>query len=283
MKKVLVTGAGGQLGQCFQRQAEQFPQLEFVFATSEKFDLTLTPVMDVYLRKHEFDYCINCAAYTNVEQAETHREMAFNVNADGVKHLAKACRDNGVVLIHFSTDYVFDGGKRALYSEEDETNPLNIYGGSKLMGEECIQEEMEQYFIFRTSWLYSDIGHNFFNTIRKKAAAGEVLNITTEQVGTPTNAYDLAGFVLRIINEGSSAYGIYHYSNLGEATWYDFAAEILKLTGTSEKVELRENNNFATVAKRPGYSVLAKDKVLGTFGQEILTWKESLAALVNRG
>ena len=282
MKKVLVTGAGGQLGQCFQKQAEQFPDLEFVFATSEMFDLTLTSVMDVYLRERNFDYCINCAAYTNVEQAETHREMAFHVNADGVKHLAKACRDNGVTLIHFSTDYVFDGGKRAVYSEEDETNPINIYGGSKLMGEECIRQEMEEYFIFRTSWLYSDIGHNFYNTIRKKAESGEALNITTEQVGTPTNAHDLARFVLQLISDGSTAFGLYHYSNLGEATWYDFAAEILSLTGYSDKVELKENNSFATVAKRPAYSVLAKEKAVKAFGQEILPWKESLARLVKR-
>ena len=282
MKKVLITGAGGQLGQCFQKQAGKFPDLEFVFATSEMFDLTLTPVMDIFLRKHQFDYCINCAAYTNVEQAESNREMAFHVNADSVKHLARACRDNDVTLIHFSTDYVFDGCKKTLYSEEDETSPINIYGGSKLMGEESIQKEMEKYFIFRTSWLYSDIGHNFYNTIIKRAEAGEELNITTEQTGTPTNAYDLAEFVLRIIDQDSSEYGIYHYSNLGEATWYDFAAEILRLTGNSGKVELKENNSFVTVAKRPEYSVLSKDKTLRTFGQQILPWQESLAALVNR-
>lgn len=282
MKKVLITGAGGQLGQCFQKQAGKFPDLEFVFATSEMFDLTLTPVMDIYLRKHQFDYCINCAAYTNVEQAESNREMAFHVNADSVKHLARACRDNDVTLIHFSTDYVFDGCKKTLYSEEDETSPINIYGGSKLMGEESIKKEMEKYFIFRTSWLYSDIGHNFYNTIIKRAEAGEELNITTEQTGTPTNAYDLAEFVLRIIDQDSSEYGIYHYSNLGEATWYDFAAEILRLTGNSGKVELKENNSFVTVAKRPEYSVLSKDKTLRTFGQQILPWQESLAALVNR-
>ena len=282
MKKVLITGAGGQLGQCFQKQAGKFPDLEFVFATSEMFDLTLTPVMDIYLRKHQFDYCINCAAYTNVEQAESNREMAFHVNADSVKHLARACRDNDVTLIHFSTDYVFDGCKKTLYSEEDETSPINIYGGSKLMGEESIQKEMEKYFIFRTSWLYSDIGHNFYNTIIKRAEAGEELNITTEQTGTPTNAYDLAEFVLRIIDQDSSEYGIYHYSNLGEATWYDFAAEILRLTGNSGKVELKENNSFVTVAKRPEYSVLSKDKTLRTFGQQILPWQESLAGLINR-
>ena len=282
MKKVLITGAGGQLGQCFQKQAGKFPDLEFVFATSEMFDLTLTPVMDIYLRKHQFDYCINCAAYTNVEQAESNREMAFHVNADSVKHLARACRDNDVTLIHFSTDYVFDGCKKTLYSEEDETSPINIYGGSKLMGEESIQKEMEKYFIFRTSWLYSDIGHNFYNTIIKRAEAGEELNITTEQTGTPTNAYDLAEFVLRIIDQDSSEYGIYHYSNLGEATWYDFAAEILRLTGNSGKVKLKENNSFVTVAKRPEYSVLSKDKTLRTFGQQILPWQESLAGLINR-
>lgn len=283
MKRVLVTGAGGQLGQCFQKTAKDFPDLEFIFADSQMFDLTLSGVMEIYLRKHKVDYCINCAAYTKVDQAETHREMAFHVNSDGVKHLAQACRRNEVTLIHFSTDYVFDGNKKAPYSEEDETNPINVYGGSKLSGEECIQQEMEQYFIFRTSWLYSDIGHNFYNTIRKKAEAGEELKITTEQRGTPTNAYDLARFVLQIISDDRKDYGTYHFSNLGEGTWYDFAAEILKLTGNSKRVDLQESTNFATLAKRPEHSVLNKDKVIRTFQQEILPWKESLARMVGKG
>lgn len=282
MKKVLVTGAGGQLGQCIQKQAEKFPDLEFIFADSETFDLLLPGIMGIYLRKHEIDYCINCAAYTQVDQAETHREMAFHVNSDGVKHLAKACKENGVTLIHFSTDYVFDGNKKGLYSEEDETGPINVYGGSKLSGEECIQQETEAYFIIRTSWLYSDIGHNFYNTIKRKAEAGEELNITTEQLGTPTNAYDLALFVLNIIDGDRREYGVYHYSNLGEGTWHDFAAEILKLHGLDSKVELKENNSFASLAKRPSYSVLSKDKVLRTFKTEILPWKDSLARLAGK-
>ena len=282
MKRVLVTGAGGQLGQCFQRIAGDFPDLEFVFADSQAFDVTLTGVMDIYLRQQKVDYCINCAAYTKVDQAETHREMAYHVNSDAVKQLAHACKNNNITLIHFSTDYVFDGSKHSPYSEEDETNPINVYGGSKLSGEEFIQQEMEQYFIVRTSWLYSDIGHNFYNTIRKKAEAGEQLNITTEQRGTPTNGYDLARFVLGIISEGRKEFGIYHFSNLGDGTWYDFAAEILQLSGYSGKVELLENNDFATLAKRPEHSVLSKDKVIRIFQQEILPWKESLARLVKK-
>lgn len=282
MKRVLVTGARGQLGQCFQKVSADYPDLEFIFADSQEFDISLPAIMDIYLRRQEVDYCINCAAYTKVELAETNREMAFHVNSDAVKHLAQACSRNGITLVHFSTDYVFDGRKDGPYTELDEPCPINVYGGSKLSGEECIAEELDNYFIFRTSWLYSDIGHNFYNTIREKAAAGEQLNITTEQRGTPTNAYDLARFVLTLISSESKEYGLYHYSNLDDATWYEFAAEILRLTGYAEKVELRENNNFPSMAQRPERSILSKDKLISTFQQDILPWKESLARLVRK-
>lgn len=279
MKKVLVTGAAGQLGQCFREQAEKFPQLDITYVTSDSFDITLYVVISTYLRENGFDYCINCAAYTNVEKAETHRELAFRVNADGTENLAKACAENGISLIHFSTDYVFDGEKSTRYSEEDETNPINAYGASKLAGEESIQREMEEYFIFRTSWLYSDKGHNFFKTIQRRAEEGEDLYITTAQKGSPTNAHDLAKFVLQLIADGSEAYGVYHYSNLGEATWYEFAEEILRLGGQLDKVHLQAGNTYVTLARRPSNSVMSKDKVLSTFGQNIPHWKESLAGL----
>lgn len=279
MKRVLVTGAGGQLGQCFKSYRDRFPKLDFSFVTSDELDLSLFGLVTTYMQKNGFDYCINCAAYTNVEQAETSREMAFLVNSDAVKNLASACNEAGTTLIHFSTDYVFDGEKSTPYKEDDEVNPINVYGNSKLHGEEHLRAQLEEHFIFRTSWLYSDIGHNFFNTIRRKSEPGAVFNITTAQKGTPTNAYDLALYVLTLVEAGSKAYGTYHYSNLGEATWYDFAEEILRLSGKLEDVELNRDNSYRTVAVRPTYSVLSKEKALATFDKEILPWQESLAQL----
>ena len=280
MKKVLVTGADGQLGQCIKAVQDQFPQLELIFATTDELDLSLFGLVGAYFRKNEFDYCINCAAYTNVEQAESKREMAFLVNSEAVRNLASVCHENDTTLFHFSTDYVFDGRKTSPYTEEDKTNPLNVYGMSKLAGEDEIQARLEKYFIFRTSWLYSDFGHNFFNTIRKKAIPGTEFNITTSQRGTPTNAYDLAYYVLRIAAQESKEYGLYHFSNEGEATWYDFAKETLNLSGKLKEVELNEDNSYQTVAVRPPYSVLSKEKTRSTFDQEILPWQESLARLI---
>ncbi|HET8754126.1 MAG TPA: dTDP-4-dehydrorhamnose reductase [Salinimicrobium sp.] len=277
MKKVLVTGAAGQLGKCIQKFSSGFPEIDFTFKGSDSFDLTLYAVVSTFLRENQFDYCINCAAYTNVEKAENEREMAYLVNSKAVKNLAEICEQNNIVLIHFSTDYVFDGEKKTPYSEEDEANPLNIYGASKLSGEECIEQMMNNYFIFRTSWLYSEFGSNFLINILKKAKEETVLNITAAQKGTPTNANDLARFVLKLISEGNTNYGIYHYSNLGEATWYDFAEEILKLSGNSNAVVLNKTDNYKTQAARPNYSVLSKEKVQMVFGQNILHWKDSLA------
>ena len=280
MKKVLVTGASGQLGQSFRKYEDQFPELEFSFATSDEIDLSLFGLVNAYFRRHQFDYCINCAAYTNVEQAETNREMAYLVNSDAVKNLAEVCRENDTTLFHFSTDYVFDGEKKEPYAEEDETNPLNVYGASKLSGEEHIERELKKFFTFRTSWLYSDIGNNFYNTIKKKAVPNAVFNITTEQTGTPTNAYDLALYVLKIIEGENISYGLYHFSNIGEVTWYDFAEEILKLSGKLSKVTLNKDNSYSTIAVRPAYSVLSKEKTHKTFKHEILPWKESLSQLL---
>lgn len=275
--KILITGAGGQLGKCFKQAAKDYPELDLTFTTSEDLDLSQFAVVGAYLRREKFDICINCAAYTNVEQAEKEQEMAYLVNAESVRNLARDCDETGCILVHISTDYVFNGEKKSPYTEEDATDPLNVYGASKLLGEEYIREATDRYLIFRTSWLYSDIGKNFLNTIKAKAEAGETLNITTSQKGTPTNAHDLAAFILRVIKEKKIKYGLYHYSNMGEATWYDFAAEILELMHS--KTELVENNDFKTLATRPLYSVLSKKKVQDIFEIPIPDWKESLRQL----
>ncbi|UZH56625.1 dTDP-4-dehydrorhamnose reductase [Salinimicrobium tongyeongense] len=278
--KILVTGAGGQLGRCIEQASHKYPGLHFTFTTSDELDLTQFAVVGAFMRREKFDLCINCAAYTNVEQAEKQQEMAYLINAESVNNLARDCDETGCTLIHISTDYVFNGRKNSPYTEEDSTDPLNVYGASKLLGEQYIQEATDKYVILRTSWLYSEVGKNFFNSICSKAGAGETLNITSSQKGTPTNAHDLARFILNIIAEEKLKFGLYHYSNLGEATWLDFAREIVSLTKPDAVVV--ENNDFKTLALRPSYSVLSKQKVQEVFGLPVPHWKESLKQLIYR-
>lgn len=280
MKTILVTGANGQLGKCFQKQSKKFPHFKFIFCTSAELNITSKEAMKALFSAQKIDYCINTAAYTNVEQAENENEKAFLVNAGAVRKLAETCKESNTVLVHFSTDYVFNGRSTTAYTETDEVDPINVYGASKLKGEEEIQSILDNYFIFRTSWLYSEFGHNFYNTILRKAAEKAELNITTSQVGTPTNANDLAEYVLNIIDSGSGKYGVYHFSNLGEATWYDFAQEILDYSNKLDQVILNRSGYFKTLATRPDYSVLSKEKAIQNFGP-VKDWKSSLHQLID--
>ncbi|WP_372920140.1 dTDP-4-dehydrorhamnose reductase [Salegentibacter sp.] len=280
MKKVLVTGASGQLGKCFQKIASEYPEMELRNFNSSELDITDQNRLQQIFSEENPEYCINCAAYTNVEKAEDDEETAFKINAEAVKNLAEVCKNTGTVLIHISTDYVFDGKATNAYRETDVVNPINVYGASKLKGEEYIRQILDQHFIFRTSWLYSEFGHNFFNTILKKAEEGATLNITTSQTGTPTNANDLADFILQLIREENSEFGLYHYSNLGEATWYDFAKAILEFSGKIDQVTLNKSGYYKTRAERPTYSVLDKQKLQETFKKLVLHWRDSLEDLI---
>lgn len=280
MKKVLVTGASGQLGKCFQKIASEYPEMELRNFNSSELDITDQNRLQQIFSEENPEYCINCAAYTNVEKAEDDEETAFKINAEAVKNLAEVCKNTGTVLIHISTDYVFDGKATNAYRETDVVNPINVYGASKLKGEEYIRQILDQHFIFRTSWLYSEFGHNFFNTILKKAEEGATLNITTSQTGTPTNANDLADFILQLIREENSEFGLYHYSNLGEATWYDFAKAILEFSGKIDQVTLNKSGYYKTRAERPTYSVLDKQKLQETFKKPVLHWRDSLEDLI---
>jgi dTDP-4-dehydrorhamnose reductase len=279
MKTVLVTGAGGQLGKCIELAAREDENIDWLFLDSAELDLTSTCDLHQVFSSKRIDFCINCAAYTNVEKAESDKERAFLINATAVKNLAEICQKNRTKLFHFSTDYVFDGTGRLPYKEDDATGPINVYGESKLKGEEYIQEICTSYFIFRTSWLYSQFGHNFYKTILKKAKEGAALNITTSQTGTPTNANHLARLVIELIKENNKNYGLYHYSNTGETTWYGFAKEILQISGNLDDVSLKEDNSYKTIAKRPEYSVLDKTKVLTGLSKPIAKWEEALSDL----
>jgi len=280
MKIILVTGANGQLGQCFQKQAKKYPNFKFLYRSSKELDITAKEALEQFFEQHQIDFCINTAAYTNVEQAENEKEKSFLVNAEGAKNIAEICKKYKAVLFHFSTDYVFNGQSQKPYEETDEVDPINIYGASKLEGEQEIQSTIDQYFILRTSWLYSEFGHNFFRTILRKADEKAELNITTSQIGTPTNANDLAEVVMKIIGSESKEYGVYHFSNEGQATWYDFATEILNYSEKMDQVALNKTGFFKTLAKRPEYSVLSKEKITNQFGP-VEDWRKSLFDLIN--
>ena len=274
--KILITGAKGQLGKCIKDAAANYPEFNFLFASRELLNIESEKSISNIFENNRFDYCINTAAYTNVEKAESDQETAFLTNAEGVKHLASHCKRNNTTLIQISTDYVFDGKKGSPYSEEDSTNSLNIYGASKLKGEQYVQEICQAYYILRTSWLYSQYGHNFYNTVLRFAKEGKQLTLTTEQTGTPTNANDLAEAILTIIRINSKNYGIYNFSNQGEATWYDFAKEILTQTNQLTKSNLAKTDYYRTFAVRPSYSVLDTRKYKNTFNKVVFDWKKSL-------
>ena len=281
MKTVLVLGANGQLGKCFQELSVRENDIDWLFMDSSEVNLTSNFDVQQCFSNKRIDYCINCAAYTNVEKAESESDRAFLINADAVKNLAEICKKSNTVLFHFSTDYVFEGTAQMPYIENDLTAPLNVYGESKLKGENYIRDIANCYFIFRTSWLYSQFGHNFFKTVLSKAEKGEELNITSAQQGAPTNANHLAKLVLELIKGQNTQFGTYHFSNTGETSWYGFAEEILKVSGNIESIKLNKDNSYKTIAERPVYSVLDTSKVEKTFDYNILSWKEAVAELYN--
>ncbi|QLG45250.1 dTDP-4-dehydrorhamnose reductase [Costertonia aggregata] len=256
MKKVLVTGANGQLGQCIQKISEYYANLEFIFKDSKQLDITNAVEVDTLFTKKKFHFCVNCAAYTNVEQAEKTPDMAFKVNAEGAKNIALACNKYKTTLIHISTDYVFDGEKEEPYSVEDATNPINEYGKSKLQGELYIQEILKKHLIIRTSWLYSEFGRNFYKTILDKAISEKILYVTDAQTGCPTNANHLAKHILETINENEMEYGVHHFTDGHAMTWYDFAKKILLDKQLTGKVELFRAIVCNTNIKRPRNSRL---------------------------
>ena len=281
MINLLVTGSSGQLGQCLKQLLLSATDISCYFATREDLDITNSDELQRFFSDHNFDYCINTAAYTNVEKAESEQKEAFLINAEGAYSLAKACKKHNVVLLHISTDYVFDGMAKTPYQEQDPTNPLNVYGASKLKGEQHIVDTWNKHFIIRTSWLYSQYGHNFLNSMLQFAKQKKALTITTQQKGTPTNANDLAQVLVSIIKTGNARYGLYHFSNQGEATWYDFAKAIFKATGEIDTVNLAKTEHYATFAKRPAYSVLNCSKLKDTLDITYRNWEDSLKQIIN--
>jgi len=278
---VLVTGASGQLGQSIQFIASHYPEMQFVFASSSDLDVTNQERVTSFFKENKIDFCINTAAYTAVDKAESESEKAYLANVIGPKNLAMACQKSGSTLLHISTDFVFDGTNKKPYLETDSTNPIGVYGQTKLEGEQEVIKNGQKYFIIRTSWVYSQFGNNFMKTMLRLAQDRTELNVVADQVGTPTNAVDLAKAILEIISSStqhptSNNYGIYNFSNEGVCSWYDFAKEIFRINNLTITVNPIPTEMYPTPAKRPKFSVLDKSKIKTTFGISIKTWQESL-------
>ena len=281
MTKILVTGGNGQLAQCLKDVVKNDDELDVDFQDLPYLDITDKQQLEAYFSKNEFDYCINCAAYTAVDLAEEQSDLAYAVNAEGPKNLAEICKKYQVKLLHISTDFVFDGKKQTPYIETDTPNPLGVYGASKWQGERYIQEVMEDYFIIRTSWLYSEYGNNFMKTMLRLSETRDEISVVSDQIGSPTYAGDLAEILIKIILSLPTNYGVYHYSNSGAISWYDFAVEIFKQFGRKIEVKPIKTEDYPTTAKRPEYSVLYTTKIENNFDCTINDWQGSLNKVIH--
>jgi dTDP-4-dehydrorhamnose reductase len=275
-KTILVTGAQGQLGREFQALQASFPQYHFLFADRNELQIADEDSINNYFFNNDIDVCVNCAAFTAVDKAEQERELATSVNATAVGYLAKACKKNNTQFIHISTDYVFDGTATSPYKPDDKTSPVNFYGQTKLEGELNAIKENENSIIIRTAWVYSSFGNNFVKTMMRLMNERETIGVVNDQRGAPTYAADLAATIMQIIDKNNFVASIYHYSNKGNISWYDFAKEIAAQINTTCIVNPISTAQFPTAAARPAYSVLDTSKIEETYGFIIPEWKESL-------
>lgn len=293
-RNVIVTGANGQLGMELRELSPLYPQYDFIFLSRNELAIENAKAVNHYFEKSRPLYCINCAAYTAVDKAESEKEQAFLINAEAAGTLAAACKKYGTRLIHISTDYVFDGTSSVPYTPDSPTNPQSVYGASKLEGEKIAMQNDPATIIIRTAWVYSEFGKNFVKTMLKLMSEREEINVVNDQIGSPTYAADLAEIILQIISylptpdfelptSGSQPHaGIYHYSNEGIISWYEFALAIKELSGSKCKVNPIPTSQYPTPAKRPAYSVLDKSKMQRDFDFELKDWKKSLTICIDK-
>lgn len=278
MQTILVTGSSGQVGTELQKLSRQFPDFRYVFTSRADLDITDFDLVRTFFDLNRVDFCINTAAYTAVDKAESEIDEAFLVNDDAVGNLAEVCQLHEATLLHISTDFVFDGKLNRPYKEDDETQPLNAYGQSKLGGEVRAWEACDRLIVVRSGWIYAKQGRNFLNTMLRLSRERREVKVVNDQVGTPTHAGDLAACLMAMIMDPHlpDKYGTYHFANEGACTWYDFAVASMDLAKVPCRVIPIPTEEYPTPAVRPRYSVLDKTKVKQTFGIEIDEWRISL-------
>jgi dTDP-4-dehydrorhamnose reductase len=282
IKRVLVTGKNGQLGQSLQKIAGVYPQFNFSLVGRDQLDLAHSESITAFFANQKFDVIINCAAYTAVDKAESEPDLADQINHLAVKQLAHIAKQMDAMLIHISTDYVFDGTNHKPYIETDPTNPRNVYGHTKLKGEQAIQSINPKGAIIRSSWLYSEFGNNFVKTMLRLGQERDSLNIIFDQIGSPAYATDLAEACLAVIVRNNSDVEIYHYSNEGVCSWYDFAKAIFQIANINCQVNPIETKDYPALAKRPHYSLMNKTKIKQGAQVNIPYWRTSLDKMLQK-
>lgn len=280
MKNILVTGAAGQLGSAIKAIEEEFKNLNFVFKTSQDLDITDKNAINYALTDSQYDLVVNAAAYTAVDKAETDVDAAYAINALGVKYLAEETFEKQLPLIHISTDYVFDGALAEPRLETDITNPIGVYGKTKLEGENFALQCNPQTIVIRTAWVYSEFGSNFLKTMLRLFNEKEEIGVIDDQIGSPTNANDLARAIGVIANSDKLKYGIFNYSNEGQCSWCEFANTIKELADSPIRINPISSSEYVTAAKRPAFSLLNKTKIKEAYGMEITHWKDSLEVVL---
>ena len=276
MQTILVTGCHGQLGNEMQQAAKRFPSFRYIYTDVEELNICDKKALADFVLSNKVNIIVNCAAYTAVDKAEDDTELCYQINRDAVRNIGEVANENNLKVVHVSTDYVFDGTNYLPYTENMPVCPATIYGKSKLEGEQALLESCNQAVILRTSWLYSSFGNNFVKTMIKLGTERDSLNVIFDQIGTPTYAADLADAILNLLSQNTFVSGIYHFSNEGVCSWYDFTKTIHQLTKIKCDVRPIESKNYPTRTPRPHFSVLNKAKIKSTYGIIIPHWEESL-------
>ena len=279
--KILVLGGVGQLGQCISKVATQRGITSISFVDEFVGNILDIKVLEELFVQEKPEYVINCAAYTAVDKAEDEVELSRKINRDGAGNIAKMCVKYNATLLHISTDFVFEGNIPSLLDEDSPAHPISMYGLTKLEGEKAITDLLPAHYIVRTAWLYSEFANNFMKTMIRLGTERDSLGVIADQIGSPTYGVDLAGALLDIIASDKKAYGIYHYSNEGAISWYDFAKAIFELGNIEVKVKPLKTGEYPTKAARPAFSAMDKTKIKTTFGIEIPYWRDSLKVALN--
>jgi dTDP-4-dehydrorhamnose reductase len=282
---IIVTGKNGQLGWEISQLASQFNQFQFVFVDVDELDLSKPETISSFFAKYQPQYFIHCAAFTAVDKAETEKELAYNINAISTGEIAKECAKINCPLITISTDYVFNGNGTEPYKTNQTAEPINYYGYSKWIGEKLALENWNKTVIIRTAWVYSTHAHNFVKTMLRLMNEKPELKVVNDQIGSPTYAADLAKAILQVVNQwhsGNQTFGIYHYTNSGIISWYDFACEIKALSGLNCTVHPVASSEYPTPAKRPSYSVMDTHNIVEDFKVELVDWKKSLKICIDK-
>jgi dTDP-4-dehydrorhamnose reductase len=280
MKSILITGCYGQLGQALKNICSDNEEIKYFFTDVDSLDITSKEDVGKFVKSNKVSRIVNCAAYTAVDKAEDDVELCMKINRDAVGNIGEVASENNAKVIHVSTDYVFDGKGTRPYREDDETSPTSVYGHSKLEGETALNATCKDSIIIRTAWLYSETGNNFVKTMLRFGKERTEIGVVADQKGTPTYAGDLASAIKTIIESGSFVPGIYHYTNEGVCTWYDFTKKIFELSGLQCFVKPLRTEEYPTKAARPAYSVLDKTKIRETYKINIPEWEESLKKML---